>query len=125
MSAPQYPAAVLEALARWDALRGETVAWSAYDALCAALDAFHAEQANAPTPNMCDGCQRGLPLVDGIHHGSLGYGLIGCTAERYGHSPLIGDPTRDAFRESAMREAEDASLRDASGPQPHRFGGIL
>ena len=32
--------------------------------------------------NQCDGCNRGLPLVNGIHRGE-GYDLIGCTADRY------------------------------------------
>lgn len=32
--------------------------------------------------NNCDGCQRGLPLKDGIHKGK-GYDMIGCTKDRY------------------------------------------
>lgn len=35
--------------------------------------------------NQCDGCNRGLPLVDGIHRGE-GYDMIGCTRERYASS---------------------------------------
>ncbi len=43
------------------------------------------------TKNMCDGCQRGLPLVEvyiakgvvsNIHKGA-GYDMIGCTKDRY------------------------------------------
>ena len=40
-------------------------------------------------PNMCDGCQRGLPLQpDGRSHVNPveefpGYGSIGCTRDRY------------------------------------------
>lgn len=33
--------------------------------------------------NQCDGCNRGLLLIDGVHYGAA-YDLIGCTAERYG-----------------------------------------
>lgn len=32
--------------------------------------------------NQCDGCARGLPLVNGIHKGE-GWDAIGCTADRY------------------------------------------
>ena len=32
--------------------------------------------------NQCDGCRRGLPLVEGIHKGE-GYDFIACTADRY------------------------------------------
>jgi hypothetical protein len=44
---------------------------------------------DAPTPNMCDGCQRGLPLVDGIHRGESPFDLIGCTADRYRTAPVL------------------------------------
>lgn len=37
--------------------------------------------------NQCDGCQRGLPLVDskfgGKIHKGKGYDMIVCTADRY------------------------------------------
>ncbi len=36
--------------------------------------------------NCCDGCQRGLPIKDGIHKGT-GYDMIGCTKDRYESSP--------------------------------------
>ena len=32
--------------------------------------------------NMCDGCQRGLPIEKGLHKGQ-GYDLTTCTADRY------------------------------------------
>lgn len=32
--------------------------------------------------NQCDGCNRGLPLDNGIHRGD-GYDFIGCTKELY------------------------------------------
>lgn len=32
--------------------------------------------------NQCDGCRRGLPLIDGIHKGK-GWDMIGCTANLY------------------------------------------
>ena len=32
--------------------------------------------------NQCDGCRRGLPIVDGLHKGP-GYDMIACTKERY------------------------------------------
>ena len=36
--------------------------------------------------NQCDGCNRGLPIVDGIHRGE-GYDMIGCTAHLYKEVP--------------------------------------
>lgn len=36
--------------------------------------------------NSCDGCQRGLPLIDdefGLTHKGEGYDIIGCTKDRY------------------------------------------
>ena len=35
------------------------------------------------TKNMCDGCQQGLPLVEGMHKTSSTYGWIYCTKDRY------------------------------------------
>ena len=35
-----------------------------------------------PKVNQCDGCRRGLPIVDGLHKGE-GYDMIACTKERY------------------------------------------
>ena len=32
--------------------------------------------------NQCDGCRRGLPIVDGLHKGP-GYDMIACTKGRY------------------------------------------
>lgn len=33
--------------------------------------------------NMCDGCQRGLPIDENGNHKGKGYDLMGCTADRY------------------------------------------
>ncbi|MGN6206021.1 hypothetical protein [Humibacter sp.] len=53
-------------------------------------------------------------------------GLASALDDFYAHaSPLIGDPTRDAFRESAMRAAEDEALEAHRQAMPHRFGGVL
>jgi len=39
--------------------------------------------------NQCDGCRRGLPVVDGVHQGT-GYDMIGCTAKLYtGDSDML------------------------------------
>lgn len=40
----------------------------------------------SPVRNQCDGCVRGLPLVDGVHRGD-GYDFICCTADRYAAQP--------------------------------------
>lgn len=32
--------------------------------------------------NQCDGCMKGIPLVDGLHKAE-GYGVIACTRKRY------------------------------------------
>jgi hypothetical protein len=42
--------------------------------------------------NQCDGCRRGLPLVDGTHKGE-GYDMIGCTAHLYA-DPLPSEASR-------------------------------
>ena len=32
--------------------------------------------------NQCDGCQRGIPVVNGVHKDEQGFGM-GCTKGRY------------------------------------------
>lgn len=53
--------------------------------------AWQARASLAPAPqpssqNQCDGCLRGLPMVNGLHNGGPG-DLIGCTAHLYAPQP--------------------------------------
>ena len=45
----------------------------------------HNNGSNKDKPiNQCDGCMRGLPIVDGLHRNPDGsYDMIGCTKDRY------------------------------------------
>lgn len=40
------------------------------------------EVINSRLLNQCDGCSRGLPVIDGVHRGK-GYDMIACTKDRY------------------------------------------
>lgn len=127
MTIPRFSPATLDALARWSITRGALLDASAsgddhayltarhdeqnaYEACCDALDADRerarladdeASRAEA-LPNMCDGCQRGLPLVDGLHRGASPFDLLCCTAGRYGHTPS-GIADEEARRASPHR----------------------
>ena len=50
------------------------------------------------TKNMCDGCQQGLPLVEGMHKTSSTYGWIYCTKDRY---------VSNGEQELVIKEAEE------------------
>lgn len=63
--------------------RGHSTHYSMRRDVRSEADANRALAANVTNPlNQCDGCRRGLPIVNGIHRGP-GYDLIGCTADRY------------------------------------------
>lgn len=67
----------------------------------------HAEDGRAPI-NMCDGCQRGLPLVGRLHRDASRHPwhdghLTGCTADRYRQpSHTTGLPDRQIVREDGI-----------------------
>lgn len=52
--------------------------------------------------NQCDGCRRGLPLLDGVHRGE-GYDLIGCTAHLYALAPLPATPWRERVERAMIQ----------------------
>lgn len=131
MSAPQFPPAVLAALARWDTARRVCEAAreyspaagsytlddklyhamdDAFTALVDALDAFRAQQTQEAQLCCC-----GHPVTSHSERGARPCCRVDCECMVYMlSSQLIGDPSRDA----AMHAAEDEALRDAS---PFRF----
>ena len=54
-------------------------------AIVIALSPPATKQDATGTPNMCDGCQRGLPVENGFHRGPAGpWNIQKCTRDRYG-----------------------------------------
>lgn len=60
--------------------------------------------------NQCDGCKRGLKLVDDIHWNIEGWAYMYCTAGRYSRvTPLRRDP-------------DTGIIEDVPGADPHMSG---
>jgi len=47
--------------------------------------------------NQCDGCQRGIPVVNGVHKDEQGFGM-GCTKDRYTEEPEMSRLLRNAIQ---------------------------
>ena len=47
--------------------------------------------------NQCDGCQRGIPVVNGVHKDEQGFGM-GCTKGRYIEEPEMSRLLRNAIQ---------------------------
>lgn len=72
------------------------------------IDALLSSPSAAPAGvrlNQCDGCARGLPLVNGIHRGK-GNDIIGCTADRYAPPPAPAAAQEDAAMLDALEAAD-------------------